>query len=277
ESNLDNIATAPMSMITYMQEKVAESKSEEEKLAKIANQLYQQKLQQLGFDPKTDDGVEDKKMRNSIVDFLTDTGKNKELRSKLTTMAKIYTGYETDGKIHHELIDPNLINIALKVAAEDSDQNFTNHLIKLLDASTDGTTRGRLLRALSVNKSSEFAEELRNWMLSDRLRGNEIYTILFSQIYNKDKQDGMWRWLKDNFDPFKKKIPASFQGRLPVIGSDFCTLEKKKELNDFFVPIVEGLSGGPRSLAQVTESIDLCIAKRKHYRPMLKAYFSTLD
>ncbi|MBL4659067.1 MAG: M1 family metallopeptidase, partial [Alcanivoracaceae bacterium] len=273
ESKLDNIATAPMSIINYMQDKVAESAVEVQKLATVANQLYQQKYQQLGFSPKVDDSVEDKKLRRSVVDFMAITGKHQEIRSQLTIMAKHYTGYKGDNKIHED-VDTNLIALALEVAVEDLDQDFTNHLITLFDQANDGTLRGRLLGGISSSKNQEFIAQLRDWILSDRLRGNEIYTILFTQIYDKDNQQGMWQWVQDNFEPFKKRMPTWFQGRLPLVGSDFCSLAKKKELTDYFAPIVEGLSGGPRSLAQVTEGIDLCIAKREHYMPMLKAYLN---
>jgi len=276
-SEINSIASSPMSMITYMKEKVAETEADQNKLASIANELYQAQYERLGFDAKKEDSEEDKKLRSSVIRFIADTGKNKTVRTKLVDMAKTYVGYETDGELHEDKVDTNLVGLALGVAVEDLDMKFTNHLIGLLDKQNDGTIRGRLLRAIGANNNEEFVKEIRDWVLSDRLRGNEIYGILFSQIGDKDKIDGMWQWVQDNFEAFKTRIPTWFQGRMPMIGMGFCDLEKKKELTDFFDPIIEGLSGGPRSLAQTTEGIDLCIAKLAHDKPMLKAYLDSLE
>ena len=276
-SELNNIANSPMSMITYMKKKVAETEADEAILAKVANDLYQLQYQRLGFDPKDADSEEDKKLRRSVVSFIARIGDNTKVRSQLVEMAKRYVGFGSDNSLHEELIDTNLIGLALNVAVEDSDMEFTKHLITLLDKENDGTIRGRLLRSISSSKDDAFNVELRGWILSDKLRGNEIYIILFSQIGDKDKRDGMWQWVQDNFAAFKERIPTWFQGRMPMVGSSFCDLEKKKELTGFFNPIIEELSGGPRSLAQTTEGIDLCIAKLAHDKPMLKAYLDSLS
>ncbi len=276
QSNQDNIATAPMSMIIHMKKKVASTVADKQKLSQIANNLYSIQLQRLGFQAKTNDTVEDTKLRSSVIEFLADIGKNKSLRAKLTKMAYIYSGYNTDGKLHEDLVDLNLLLLALNIAVEDSNQKFTDHLIKLFDQSNDGTIRGRLLSAISASKNPKFIKQLYDWILSERLRDNEIYTILFTQIADVQKQAGMWQWVQDNFEPFKNRVPIWRQGRLPSIGSEFCSLEKKQEILDFFNPIIENLSGGPRILAQTTENIDLCIAKLAHDKPELKAYLNSV-
>jgi alanyl aminopeptidase len=198
------------------------------------------------------------------------------MREKLVDMAKTYIGYKTDGELHEDLVNTNILTTTLRIEVEDLDQDFTNYLVAILDKPTDGTNRSRLHSAISSTKKEKFIKELRGWILSDRLRSNEIFTILFAQVGEKDKQEGMWMWVKDNFEAFKLRIPTWVQGRLPIVGSGFCSEEKKNELKAFFDPIVEDLSGGPRTLAQVTESIDLCIVKRAHDKVMLKEYLTTL-
>lgn len=276
-SNLSNIASSPMSTISNMKDKVAESENEEAKVAQLANALYQTHYQRLGFDAKENDSVEDTKLRNNVVDFLADTGKDLAVREKLINMAKTYTGYKTDNQLHEDLVNTNLLSLALNTAVEDSDQEFTDHLISLFDSSKDGTVRNRLLGAISSNNNPEFIEELRNWMLSDRLRNNEIFIISRAQLGDKNKSKGMWNWTKENYKAFKQRVPTGFHGRMPIIGSDFCSEEEKKELTDFFNPIMEEQSIDPRTLAQVIESIDLCIVKRAHDKVMLKEYLAILN
>lgn len=280
QSDLNNIAIAPMAMITHMKEDVAENNTDKQKLAVKANQLYAQKFKELGFKSKSNDTVEDTKLRSSVVEFLADTANNQAIRKQLKDMAYVYTGYSTDGsgdgQLHEDLVDTNLLGLAMQVAVEDSNQAYTDHLIQLFDGSNDGTIRGRLLTGISASKNPEFIKQLRDWVISDRLRDNEIYTIIFSQVSDNANKYGMWQWVKDNFEAFKNRVPIWGQGRLTAVGSSFCTQEKKQELLDFFNPIIEDLSGGPRYLAQTVESIDLCMAKLPHEKEQLRAYINII-
>ena len=281
DSTLDNIASSPMSMISHMYKEVADNTKDKNKLSSVANKLYQKSYQRLGFDKKPTDTVEDIKLRNSVIAFMAKTGKNKAIRNQLIEMAKLYTGFQSDhqadNQLHEELIDTNLIGLALSIAVEELDQEFTDHLIELFNSATDGSVRGRLLAAISANTNSEFTNELHDWILSDRLRDNEIYTILFTQIAKKERREGMWQWVKNNFEAFKLRVPIWRRGRLPTVGSSFCTIEKKQELLDFFEPIIDTLSGGPRYLAQTSEGIDLCIVKLAHDKPELKNFLELLN
>jgi alanyl aminopeptidase len=274
-SKLNNIAKAPMSTLTYLHDKVTDNKEQKQQLADIANKLYLQKFNELDFLAKENDSVEDKKLRTSVIQFLADIGNNSEIRAQLVAMAIKYTGFHTDSQLHPLAVERDLISTALMTAVEDLPAEFTAHLLSLFDASTEGTTRGRLLNGMAASKDTQFTAQMRDWILSDRLRGNEIYTIFFTQVNDKDLQFEMWQWVQDNLQAFKQRMPTWFQGRLPLVGSGFCSNKHKGELQDFFEPIIEDLSGGPRTLAQVTERIELCIAKKKHYKPMLDSYLTT--
>lgn len=276
DSHLRNIAVSPMSLMTHMKENVADTEQDKTKIALVSNQLYQNHYQRLGFEARENDSVEDTKLRTSVINFMANTGNNSIIRENLINLAKIYTGYKKDGQLHEESVNANLLGVALSTAVEDLDHAFTEHLIALFDKSTDGAIRQRLLASISASKNSQFTNELRDWILSDRLRNNEIYIIIFAHVADKDKRDGMWQWTQDNFEAFKQRIPVWGQGKLPSIGRSFCSIEKKQELKEFFDPIIESLSGGPRILAQVTETIDLCIIKRANDKVKLKEYLATV-
>ncbi len=273
-SSLDNIASAPMDLIEFLKDRVASSDQQSQKISVLANQLYQEKYQKLGFSPRDNDTVEDKKLRNSVISFMANIGKEQSIRKKLAQMAQVYTGYEADGQIHEDKIDANLIGLALRVAVEDLPFAFTEHLVSLFDQATDGTVRGRMLRALSRSKKETFSKDIREWMLSDRLRANEIFTVFYTHAFDKEQRFGMWQWLQGNFEAFKNRVPTWVQGRLSYVGGGFCEEDNKKELLAYFAPIAESLSGGPRALAQTAESIDLCVAKRAHFKPLLDTYLS---
>lgn len=277
DSSLNNVATAPMDLIKFLKSKVAKTDEQEQKLSVLANKLYKNKFDELGFQSRDNDTVEDKKLRSSVINFMAITGQHESTRQKLTQMAKVYTGYEGDGQLHEDKVDANLIALALRVAVEDLPHQFTEHMVNLFDQTTDGTTRGWMLRALANSKDPVFNTEIREWILSDRLRDNEIFTIFYAHAYDNDKKLDMWKWLRSNFDAFKNRLPTWVQGRMSYVGGNFCQEDHKQELLAYFNPIIESLSGGPRALAQTSESIDLCIAKRAYFIPMLQSYLTEID
>ena len=50
------------------------------------------------------------------------------------------------------------------------------------------------------------------------------------------------------------------------VGTAFCNSEKQAEVQTFFAERIDSLTGGPRSLAQSLESIDLCMAKVERHK-----------
>jgi alanyl aminopeptidase len=61
---------------------------------------------------------------------------------------------------------------------------------------------------------------------------------------------------------------------LPNVGGTFCDAKHRNELDSFFVDRVKDYNGGPRTLAQTLEGIDLCIAARKSMTPELTAFLN---
>jgi alanyl aminopeptidase len=80
-------------------------------------------------------------------------------------------------------------------------------------------------------------------------------------------------FVRRNLDALLKTLPrevgADYAAYLPRVGSGFCTASDRAELEAFFQPKVEQYSGGPRTLAQTLERIDLCIARRQALGPSL--------
>ena len=272
DSESPRVAMAPTDMLSFAYEKVAQSESEKGVLANLNRELYQQKLEQLGLVTRKDDSVDQVQMRNALIEFLALNGEDKNLRHYLTKMATDYTGYQNDGDLHPEKADSNVINVAMVVAVEELGVPFAEHLLNLLNESNDGTVRGRMLNGLGAVEDPEYAAELRELILSESLRDNEIYAILIGQMESPQLQDAMWQWFKDNIEGVKSRVPPFGQNRLPVIGSFFCSEDKKKDFINFFEPIVEELAGAPRPFKQSIESIELCVAKVDHHSQSVQKY-----
>ncbi len=268
------VAISPMSDLSFMYNKVARDEAEKDKISALSRKLYNGKLEKIGFDAKADEDGEVINLRGPLVGHLAFTGQDATVRAKLVDMAKAYVGYGTDGQIHEDKVDSNLISRALIVAVEDLGPEFGRNVLQHYLASTDGTTRGRLLRAVASTNDAALGAEVLELVLSEKMRANEVGRAIYTLMYDDDQRDAAWVWFQDNFEAVKARIPGFTQAGIAGLAGDYCTLEKRDEVKAFFEPRVASIAGGARSLAQTLEGIELCAAKVAFHQDKLTKFLS---
>lgn len=258
------VATAPIEHMNFMYERMA-SEGQKQELQSRFTGYYTGKLNETGLESSTD---RDKaQLQTALVDFLAKTARDPGLRAELVSMARAYSGYETDNRIHPETANPIIIGTALMVAVDELGDDFVDHLYQLAVDSTDAVVRGRIFEAIGSTKDPLKAAEIRELVFSSELRDNEIYSILFPQVSMPETRDATWLWFQQNMDRVLSRVPEESWGRMSFIGSEFCSTEKKDEVQTFFAGRIDSLTGGPRSLAQTLEGIELCVAKVQQHKP----------
>ena len=257
------VATSPMEHMSFMYKRMAND-GQKQTLEERFVGFYSGKLDDTGLDVTED---RDKAtLQAALVKFLAETAKQPELRAELVKMAKAYTGYGTDNKIHPAAVNPIIIGTALAVGVDELGYDFVDHLQGLALGSTDAVVRRRTLGAIGSTKDPQKAAEIRELVFSPDLRDNEIYSILFPQAFMEETRDATWTWFQQNIDQVLKRVPEARWGRMTMFGSAFCDAEKQAEVEAFFAERIQDMTGGPRGLAKTLEGIDLCIAKAKHHQ-----------
>jgi len=257
------VATAPIEHMNFMYEKMA-SEGQKQALETRFTEYYAGKLNDTGLDYAED--RDRARLQTALVNFLAKTAKQPELRAELVNSARAYTGYETDGTIHPEAANPVIVGTALVVAVDELGDDFVDHLYQLAVNSTDAVVRDRALTAIASTKNPLKAAEVRELVLSPDLRDNEIFNILFPQVLMPETRDATWSWFQQNIDRILPRIPEESWGRMTTVGNAFCDTEKQAEVQAFFAERIDSLTGGPRSLAQTLEGIDLCVAKVRQHK-----------
>ena len=263
------VATAPIEHMNFMYERMASDGQKQALELRFAD-YYSGKLNDTGLDSTYD--RDRARLQTALVDFLAKTAKQPELRAELVSMARAYSGYETDGVIHPDAANPIIVGTALVVAVDELGPDFVDHLYQLAVNSTDAVVRTRALDAIGNTKDAAKAAEVRDLVFSPQLRDNEIYSILFPQVLMPETRDATWLWFQQNMDRILPRMPEDRWGRMTFVGSAFCNTEKQAEVQAFFAERVNTLTGGPRSLAQTLEGIDLCVAKVEQHKPEMDAW-----
>ncbi len=94
----------------------------------------------------------------------------------------------------------------------------------------------------------------------------EAGRLLFAGQDEASTRKMAFDFLKAHFDTLAAKRPSGggsdFGADFPEVGGSYCDSGSKAELQSFFQSRIDQFTGGPRMLAQVLESIDLCIATK---------------
>ncbi|MDH3902931.1 MAG: M1 family metallopeptidase, partial [Xanthomonadales bacterium] len=165
------VATAPIEHMDFMYEKMASEGQKQDLEARFAD-YYSGKLNETGLELIND--RDQAQLQTALVDFLAKTAKQPELRAELVNMARAYSGYETDSKVHPEAANPVIVGTALVVAVDELGSDFVDHLYQVLVNSTDTVVRKRTLDAIGSVKDPIKAAEVRELVFSPELSNKEI-------------------------------------------------------------------------------------------------------
>jgi len=206
------------------------------------------------------DTVEGNLLVPTLAARLVYLGEDEKLTSEMAVKGAAYLGL--NGKANKKAVAPNLAGLALAQAMK---ANGSKAYAPLLDMATNGTAfeKGVALGALSATTDKNIAAKLRELALAEDspLTGRQSNSLIGGLIRSDAHGDDTWNWLKENFATFvERKVPDVRLGGMPGFGGDFCSTERRNEVESFFKSQADIIPGYERSLAQTLERIELCAA-----------------
>jgi alanyl aminopeptidase len=144
----------------------------------------------------------------------------------------------------------------------------------LFARSVDEQVRSRLLTALSAARDPALARSARSLVLDPTLRDSEIMAPLGTQLSNPATREAAWAWIKENYVAILSRLPRHHGGvGLVSMGRSFCDAAHATDVEAFFTPKIDGIEGGPRTLASTLEDVRLCAARRDAQEPSAREMF----
>ncbi len=243
-----------------------------EKGASFIRKEFGEKAIALGWTAKPDDSEDTRLLRQKLVPFVASAGEEKELIEQAGMLARgwLQTGHG---------IDPEMLEPVLRIAAEFGNRELFDSLRAAAIRERHHHVREVLLEALGSFRTPELARASLDLLLSKDFDPREsFYPLLFGPLSYVDTRDVPFEFVKQNLDALLKRLPREvgedYAAVLPSVGGSFCDAKHRDELDAFFADRVKDYNGGPRTLAQTLESIDLCIAARKSLAPELTAFLN---
>jgi alanyl aminopeptidase len=176
----------------------------------------------------------------------------------LAVLGARYLGLE--GEAESDAVSAEVREFALAAAARAHGAPAVALIQQRLFESTDAVLRLQLLRALGWVDDVVLADELRNFALDERLRGNEVMPLLLTQAARPATRTQLWEWLKANVETLRGRLGEKSQAQILELTAGLCSGEQQKQVRQLFEPMVTSISNGPRALAVALERIDRCAA-----------------
>ncbi|MBR9812752.1 M1 family metallopeptidase [bacterium] len=270
-----DVVTAPLGDLEKLIGNVADEGAADA-IRQWMRNTYAPRLAAIGLVGDSDADAQDAKstalLREALVEHLVIDAAHAELTKTLAQQARDYLG---NGKrLSPDAINPDLVATALRAGVLEYGKDFANKLVVALNNSTDAVLRQRVLQALSSAKDDAISAIPLELALTDKVRDNEVRTLLRNQFANPAARAQAWTWLQANLDGVIERVPVWNQGDIVALPHDFCSAKRKQELQDFFGPKVDELQGGPRDFALAVEQIELCVALKAKVGDTLEAAFS---
>ncbi|HEX2677441.1 MAG TPA: M1 family metallopeptidase, partial [Polyangiales bacterium] len=266
-----DVVEVPMQLLRFAHDELV-TEAQRPAVEARARKLYEVKQGRLGFHERPGEDGETKLLRASLLSFVADVGRDPAVRKRAQSQGKRYLGLGAGDKLHPEAVDSDLADLAVRMVAEDGDDATWDTLYKRFVATTEPALRARLLRALCSVRDARSSKALA-LALDPALHVNEVLVPLYVQVGDPRTRDAAWQWLEQNFDALTARLSSNGAGHTPGLAASFCREDMIGRAQTFFGPRVEKLSGGPRSLADAIESLEICVAQVKAHGPGVQALF----
>ena len=241
-----------------------------DKGARFIRQEFGDKARELGWTAKPGESDDTRLLRQRLVPFVASAGEEEGLIREAEKLAREWLTSRRG-------IAPDMLESTLRVAAEFGNRDLFQALRAAAINEKDHQIQEILLDALGSFRNPELARASLDLLLSNEVDIREaFYPLLFGPISFLDTRDIPFEFVKQHLDALLKRLPREvgedYAAQLPGVGGTFCDSKSRQELDSFFADRVKGYNGGPRTLAQTLEGIDLCIAARKSIAPELTAF-----
>jgi len=233
--------------------------------ARFLTKTYGARAHQLGFAPKPGEDEDTQLLRGSLVPYLAREGSDPELQAEARRRALAWLE-------DRSVIEPSMAGAVLEAAAAHGDRALFDRFKAALGAAREQRDRRRLYAALAVFPDPQLVAEAYGLYLAPATEAREADTLFFAGFDEDETAPVAWKFTTDNYEAILAKMPPFTTGYLPHAGGSFCDADRRRDVEEFFRTRVDRLPGGKRTLAQVLEKIDLCIAARAAQEPSVRAF-----
>jgi aminopeptidase N len=209
--------------------------------------------------------MDTKRLRPTVLWLVGGLGNDRTVAAEAARRARAWLDDRT-------ALQPEVVDVALRVAARHGDQQLFDRLRAAASAATDKAERDRLVRALGAFRDPAIVDQALAVVLTDEFDIRVALGIVFDAMSDRALRPRVYAWFVAHFDDLLHRLPRRFQQQLARVPIAFCDEVKKPEIEAFLTPRLAALDNGPRQLAQSMEQLSLCAAQHAAQLPGVVAF-----
>jgi alanyl aminopeptidase len=215
---------------------------------------------ELGWRPRPGEDDNTKLLRKDLMPFMAQQGDDRELGKEAYNLA---TQWVKDRKA----VDPEMVPGVLCAAAVHGDEALLTLYEQEAKRTQDPEERSEIFMAMSCFENPDVARKVFDIAVSKDFDIRDSMNSAWEMQMHPRTGYLVYDFVTKNFDAIAKRLPRGYDAELPRVGQVYCDEDHAKQVEAFFKPHAEKISGAPRLLDQTLERIHLCAAFRKAQQP----------
>lgn len=225
---------------------------------RFLRETYGPRARKLGFASRKGESEDTRLLRSRVVWTAGRDGGDPQLVAQARVLADKWL---TD----KSAVEPEMVSAVLAIAAGHGDAAFMEKLVAAARTEKTRATRQRLLQALGQFRDPALVKQILPLVFDKALDPRESVWMIYGATQNVRTQGLAFDFVKANYDKLvgdspDALLPQEMASAMTYVGSPLCSAEGRQRIADFFTTRNEKTPGGPRTLAQVLESVDQCAA-----------------
>ena len=171
--------------------------------------------------------------------------------------------------------DPSIVGVSLQLLALRGDKALFEDFRKRAEAARVPADRSRFLNALGYFRDPALVDEALRYAVTGPLRPQEVFAIPFGVGTDVANEGKPYRFLTENFETIRARIPPMFLTFMPHSASG-CSRERAESARAFFSDPRHAAPGMEREIAKMSEAVNDCAVLRAREGSAVAGYLKSL-
>lgn len=208
----------------------------------------------LGLEPGTEDSVQTRQLRGSLIGVLGTIGEDEEIAK---AGQELFEKWKKD----RQSVDANVVPATVSIAAYHGDQARYDEFATLSKEATSPQEVQRFLFALGRFRKHDLLEKTIKACLTDEVRTQDAPYLFAAILGNEEAGSIAWQFLKENWQAMITRYPENGVVRMVSAVSALDKAELADDVRDFFAK--NPVKSGDMAVAQALEQLSINVQLRK--------------
>lgn len=223
-------------------------------LAEVVRNLVKPSVDRLGYSAKSDESVQSRQLRGSLIGVLGTIGEDAEVQKKA---AELFSNWKTD----KQSVDSNVVPALVGILAHNGDEARYNEFFQLSQAAQSPQEVQRFLFALARFRDGGLLDKTINKCLTDDVRTQDAPYLYANVLGNEIAATAAWNFMKANWANMVARYPENGVVRMCGAVAGLDTAELEAEVKAFFA--ANQVKSGDMAVAQALEQLRINVLMRE--------------